>query len=255
VRTPGGNLCEGFGDVANLGWKLAAVLRGEAGEGLLRSYDEERRPHNRRIARYALERDRAGAEAYERVLAIGVPADDDTSPDAARRRTEIGEILRADHTVALGVVFDERYDGSSVIWYEEGQRESERPWDAHVYTDDARPGHRAPNGNLDPFGFTLYDRLGSHLALLVLGTDQAAVPDFERAAASRGLELEIIHLPEPLARERYGADYALVRPDHHVAWRGDGTALDAGAVLDRALGNAVPGRVDARSLVESAASS
>ena len=37
VRTPGGNLGEGFGDVVNLGWKLAAVLAGHAPEDLLDS--------------------------------------------------------------------------------------------------------------------------------------------------------------------------------------------------------------------------
>nr|WP_237702755.1 MULTISPECIES: FAD-dependent oxidoreductase [Protofrankia] len=46
VRTPGGNLGEGFGDVANLGWKLAAVLAGQAPDTLLDSYDQERRRHN-----------------------------------------------------------------------------------------------------------------------------------------------------------------------------------------------------------------
>src|SRR6202044_1579746 len=50
VRTPGGNLGEGFGDVANLGWKLAAVIDGRAPDALLDSYDAERRRHNWRIA-------------------------------------------------------------------------------------------------------------------------------------------------------------------------------------------------------------
>ncbi|GAA1835522.1 FAD-dependent oxidoreductase [Pseudonocardia ailaonensis] len=238
VRTPGGNLCEGIGDIANLGWKLAAVLRGEAGEALLRSYDEERRPHNERIAAHALDRDRRGADAYRRILGIGVPDDADTSEDAARRRTAVGDILGAEHAIPLGVVFDERYDSSSVVSYEDDQLESDEPWDAHAYTDEGRPGHRAPNGNLDPFGYTVYDRLGSHLALLVLTTDTAAVAAFEAAAADRGTEIEVIHLPDPGAHRRYGAAYALVRPDHHVAWRGDGTSVDAGRVLDVALGRA-----------------
>ncbi|WP_261556348.1 FAD-dependent monooxygenase [Frankia tisae] len=239
VRTPGGNLCEGFGDVVNLGWKLAAVLRGQAGPSLLDSYDEERRPHNWRIADYALAEDRRHTAAYERVRALGVPADADTSPDAARRRAEIGAILGAGRSLPLGVVFDERYDTSSVIRYEDGQAEAEAaaPWDAFAYDDDARPGHRAPNGNLDPFGFTLYDRIGSHIALLVLAADNpGTVAAFEAAADARGLELEVIHLPDPAARELYGAPYALVRPDHHVAWRGDGSDLDAGAVLDLVYG-------------------
>ncbi|HZR50550.1 MAG TPA: bifunctional 3-(3-hydroxy-phenyl)propionate/3-hydroxycinnamic acid hydroxylase [Streptosporangiaceae bacterium] len=35
----------GIRDAANLAWKLAAIVRGEAGHGLLASYDQERRPH------------------------------------------------------------------------------------------------------------------------------------------------------------------------------------------------------------------
>ena len=37
----------GIRDAANLGWKLAAVVKGEAGDGLLDSYDAERRKHAR----------------------------------------------------------------------------------------------------------------------------------------------------------------------------------------------------------------
>jgi 2-polyprenyl-6-methoxyphenol hydroxylase-like FAD-dependent oxidoreductase len=34
----------GIGDAVDLGWKLAAVQQGWGGEGLLASYDAERRP-------------------------------------------------------------------------------------------------------------------------------------------------------------------------------------------------------------------
>ncbi|WP_307825989.1 FAD-dependent monooxygenase, partial [Streptomyces sp. MBT33] len=36
-------------DAVNLGWKLALAVRGEAGEGLLDSYDLERRPAAQRV--------------------------------------------------------------------------------------------------------------------------------------------------------------------------------------------------------------
>lgn len=51
----GQGLVAGLRDAANLGWKLAWVLRGQAGPALLDSYDEERRPHARKmidLARY-----------------------------------------------------------------------------------------------------------------------------------------------------------------------------------------------------------
>ncbi len=41
-------------------------------------------------------------------------------------------------------------------------------------------------------------------------------------------------------RELYGADFALVRPDQHLAWRGDDGA-DARAVLERVTGRVTPG--------------
>ena len=43
----GQGMCAGLRDAANLAWKLAAVLRGEAGDALLDSYQPERAPHVR----------------------------------------------------------------------------------------------------------------------------------------------------------------------------------------------------------------
>lgn len=236
VRTPGGNLSEGFGDVANLGWKLAAVLRGFGGERLLASYDEERRVHNWRVADHALKRSIANDEALARIRAVGVPEDDDTSPEAAERRAEVGRILSRDFAFELGVVFDERYDTSSVVIYDAEQFETDPQWDPSVYVDDARPGHRAPNGAIEAGGVTLYGRLGSWPSLLVLTDDIAAVADFTAAAASRSVPLDIIHLTEPEVRTHYGADYVIVRPDHHVAWRGNGQNFDTRTVLDTIYG-------------------
>jgi 3-(3-hydroxy-phenyl)propionate hydroxylase len=45
----GQGLCAGLRDAANLTWKLAAVLRGEASEPLLDTYEPERKPHARAL--------------------------------------------------------------------------------------------------------------------------------------------------------------------------------------------------------------
>ncbi|MGW7752394.1 FAD-dependent monooxygenase [Streptomyces violaceusniger] len=48
IGGPGLNL--GLQDAVNLGWKLAAAVRGHAAEGLLDTYESERRPAARRVA-------------------------------------------------------------------------------------------------------------------------------------------------------------------------------------------------------------
>lgn len=154
VRTPGGNLGEGFGDVFNLGWKLAAVVGGTAGPALLDSYTEERRPHNVRVAAHALESSLAGHERWQEIRRLGVPDDADLSPLAQETCARIGQILSSEREYPLGVTFDERYDGSSAIWYGAGQIEAESAWSAQHYIPAGRPGHRAPNGNIDPYGDT-----------------------------------------------------------------------------------------------------
>jgi 2-polyprenyl-6-methoxyphenol hydroxylase-like FAD-dependent oxidoreductase len=231
VRTPGGNLGEGFGDVVNLGWKLAAVLQGRAPDALLDSYDAERRPHNWRVADHALKRSQQAAETLAEIRRIGVPDDADLRPAAVSKREQIAALL--DHGgEAPGVIFDERYDASPIVRYSPDQARTDRPWSADHYEHDPRPGHRAPDGRLDPWGYTLYDRIGNDFALIVPGDQDPAA--FVAAAASRDLPLTVIHLTGDGLRDIYGTGLTLVRPDQHVAWRGS-TVDDAGAVLDVAL--------------------
>jgi 2-polyprenyl-6-methoxyphenol hydroxylase-like FAD-dependent oxidoreductase len=233
VRTPGGNLGEGFGDVVNLGWKLAAVLHGHAPDRLLDSYDDERRPHNWRVAGHALERSERTAATLAEIRRIGVPDDADTGPGARDRRETIRALLDSGGD-APGVVFDERYDASPIIWYEPDR--ADVPWSAERYVADPSPGHRAPDGYLDPWGYTLYDRIGDDFALLVSSDDATVPAGFAAAAGARGLPLTVIHLPAAL-REVYRPGFVLVRPDQHVAWRGaELPPGGAAAVLDLVLG-------------------
>ena len=50
----GQGLCAGIRDAANLAWKLAAVVRGEADDALLESYEAERSPHTREYIELAV---------------------------------------------------------------------------------------------------------------------------------------------------------------------------------------------------------
>ncbi|MEM7140956.1 MAG: bifunctional 3-(3-hydroxy-phenyl)propionate/3-hydroxycinnamic acid hydroxylase [Actinomycetota bacterium] len=51
----GQGLDSGFRDVFNLAWKLGMVSRGVAGDALLDTYDEERRPHAATVVEYAVD--------------------------------------------------------------------------------------------------------------------------------------------------------------------------------------------------------
>jgi 2-polyprenyl-6-methoxyphenol hydroxylase-like FAD-dependent oxidoreductase len=237
VRTPGGNLGEGFGDVANLGWKLAAVVAGIAPESLLDSYDAERRPHNWRVADHALELSRRGEETLADLRRVGIPDDSDLSEAAERRRAEIRQQLASQRLNGSGVAFDERYDASPVIIYLEDQLEAETPWRADLYEDDPRPGHRAPDGAIDPSGTTLYDRIGNAFGLLVLGDFADAERALTAEATERSIPLRVIHLVDPDALSVYGPGVILIRPDQHIAWRGsDLPDGGAAAVFDVVLG-------------------
>jgi 3-(3-hydroxy-phenyl)propionate hydroxylase len=50
----GQGMCSGIRDAANLAWKIAAVVQGEAGEAILDSYQQEREPHVRAIISTAI---------------------------------------------------------------------------------------------------------------------------------------------------------------------------------------------------------
>jgi hypothetical protein len=82
-------------------------------------------------------------------------------------------------------------------------------------------------------GRSLYDLLGTGLSLLVVGESNAAA--FEAAAAARAVPLRVIHLPrDPTGL--LGATALLVRPDQHIAWRGEADTPNAGAAIDLVRG-------------------
>ena len=66
----GQGMSAGVRDVANLCWKLAAVVRGQAPDSLLDSYQVERKPHVTEVTRRAV---RNGRLITERRKVIGVP--------------------------------------------------------------------------------------------------------------------------------------------------------------------------------------
>jgi 2-polyprenyl-6-methoxyphenol hydroxylase-like FAD-dependent oxidoreductase len=215
-------------DAVNLGWKLAAVLKGQAAPQLLDSYEVERRPLAVRNTGYA--------KGFADSLGLFHPAaeiEDDT-PQGAAARSRAGEYLeahgRAEFSIP-GITFGGRYDGSPVIV---GDGSAPPPDAANSYVPTACPGGRAPHLWLAD-GRSLYDRFGFEWTLLVLADRPHDAAAFEQAARERGLPLSVLQPGDAGARDLYAADFALIRPDQIVAWRGNDSAA-AAAILDRVTG-------------------
>jgi len=212
-------------DAVNLGWKLAAVLKGEAAPRLLASYDAERRPLAVRNTSYA--------KAFADSLGIEPPREieEETAAGEAARR-QAGEYL-ARHGAAEfnipGITFGGRYDDSPAIVPDGSAPPPDRP---NVYVPTACPGGRPPHLWLAD-GRSLFDAFGFEWTLLRLGKADGA--GFERTARQLGLDLAVFDLRTEEARELYGAELALIRPDQMVAWRGDGDSA-AESVLARLTG-------------------
>ena len=210
----GFNTC--VGDAVNLGWKLAAVLRGWAPEELLDSYEAERRP--------VAERTIAAAGAQEAFLAPSFSAGDLDDDGAVGRdlRAAVARALTVKDPEfhSLGLVLGYDYPDSPLVVPSGGPRPEPA---VGVYTPSAHPGGRLPHAWL-PDGSSVYDLLGAEFTVLQL-SPHADVRRLVEAAVARGVPLQVVDLGwAPALRDLYGADLVLVRPDQHVAWRGDQVA-------------------------------
>jgi hypothetical protein len=214
-------------DAVNLGWKLAAVCQGWAPEQLLDTYAAERRPIAHRNTSFA----RRMAQS------IGlVPIDaqvESSGSDGEEKRRQLGAalLLHAQTEFNIpGLQLGLRYE-SDIISNEATPPPPDEP---NVYVPSGYPGARAPHLSIPGGDKSLLDLFGQDFTLLVL-TPNAALQDWKQAARELGLPLEILNFHDSSARSLYGADLVLIRPDHHIAWRG---AFDTSAqiVLAMAIG-------------------
>ena len=104
-----------------------------------------------------------------------------------------------------------------------------------MYEQTARPGSRAPHCWLADGRSTL-DLFGAGFVLLRFADAETA--GIETAAADAGMPLETVDIRDADIAAAYDAALVLVRPDGHVAWRGDAPPGDAAAVIERVRGAA-----------------
>ncbi|AMO22338.1 FAD-dependent oxidoreductase [Ramlibacter solisilvae] len=215
-------------DAVNLAWKLAAVLHGQAGPGLLGSYEAERKPLAERNTAYA----RRFADSVGLFRATPELEEDSERGALGRQRASehLNEHARLEFNIP-GVTFGGRYDASPVIVKDGSAAPSDQP---NEYVPTASPGGRPPHAWLDD-GRSLYDLFGRDWTLLVLGKGAPTTAPFESAARHLGLALQRVNLESETLEALYEAPLVLIRPDQIVAWRGS-AADDALAVLGQVTG-------------------
>jgi 2-polyprenyl-6-methoxyphenol hydroxylase-like FAD-dependent oxidoreductase len=223
--TGGHGMNTGIADVSNLGWILPALLEGWGRDGLLDAYDLERRPVAIRNSASSTANYRGWVDnsGYADVLEPG--------PIGDTCRARIGERLAGSlhhEWNSLGIDLGYRYDQSPVI-VPDGSPAT--PDDPSEYVPTARPGHRAPHVWLDD-GRSMLDLFGHGFTLLRFGGPDLNVDEFATAADAVHFPVRTIDISEQTAATLYERRLVLVRPDGHVAWRGDEPPSNPAELID-----------------------
>jgi 2-polyprenyl-6-methoxyphenol hydroxylase-like FAD-dependent oxidoreductase len=219
----GYGLNNGLDDVANLGWKLAARLKGWGGDALLESYTEERRPIFKETGEDFIE---AGIKRDAEFLAR-------YNPDKDRTEFERGWKEQQGAAGPRVMTYEPHYEGSPIVFGPAGAKSSA----SGSHTFKARTGHHLPPQLLSP-GRNVFEELGPYFTLLAFDGDDQGVAAFAEAAKTLGVPLKIVRDIYADGRLAYEAKLILVRPDRYIAWIGDAAPADTGAVIAKVVGRA-----------------
>ena len=211
----------GLEDARNLAWKLAAVCSGWGGENLLGSYTEERHPvfastRDDFIMKSILE-DRAFVEAYD--------------PTQDAEAFELAWNQRATGDDSMVTQYLPNYAGSPIVCGAIGAQSGA----TGNHSFEATIGHHLAPVQLSS-GEGFWDKLGSFFTLINLAGNSEWAVNFDSAANSRGIPLNVLNLGDQRLREAYDVEAILVRPDDFIAWSGSCEGSEAVQILDRAVG-------------------
>src|ERR1700674_313906 len=170
-------LNNGLDDVVNLGWKIAAKLKGWGSDALLQTYTEERHP--------------VFTETAEDFIAAGIQRDKEFlgryNPERDRAEFERAWKEHANAAAPRVLTYEPHYEGSPIVLRPPGGVSS-----AHgSHTFKARAGHHLPPQVLSS-GRNVFEELGPDFTLLAFDADDGVIAAFEQAAGAVKVPLRIV---------------------------------------------------------------
>lgn len=247
-------------DSYNLAWKLAMVLRGQAGAELLETYSTERAPVAKQIV---LRANKSGREFTQLFDAMGITATDSEAEmrakiDERKANTPEGEAKRAAIRKAMeiknyefnahGVELGQFYTSTAVVG--DGSPRPEPKRDPELYYQPSTvPGARLPHawvGNrthkysthdLARYGcFTLFTGInGQRWAESATKVGAALGIEIDAVVIGPGQEITDLYFDWTGLREVEEDGVLLVRPDKHIGWRSRHLVDDPDQALSDAL--------------------
>ncbi|KAF4538062.1 Monooxygenase FAD-binding protein [Lasiodiplodia theobromae] len=253
----GSNTC--IQDAFNLAWKVAYVLQGRAGAGLLDSYSAERQPVGKGVVTRANDGFREHFNVWdalglvlptpqERAAAIAELEASTPAGNERRRRFQAAVAATGREFHALGIEMNQSYSSSPAVITDEGVTGDDGLQDPAVdtelfYVPSTYPGRRLPHvwlsravpdglvSTVDLAGrgrFTLFTGVGGgDTWRRAAESAEAALPGDVRirvVTVGYGCEFEDPYFEWARVRGVGEDGCVLVRPDRFVAWRADGVS-------------------------------
>ena len=248
-------------DSFNLAWKLAMVVKGQAGPALLDTYSDERAP----VAKQIVTRANQSIEEFGPIFgALGLlesidpvkmqqnmDARCDDTEEAERQRDAIRKAIafKVYEFDAHGVEMNQRYRSDAVVT--DGQPEPAFARDAELhYQPTTWPGARIPHVWVfaaDGSKVSTLDLTGKGRFAILTGIGgQGWVEAAEVVGKELGIDIACHTIGPRQQWQDFTGDWSrasevrdsgavLVRPDHHVAWRAEARVADPAAELRRVL--------------------
>jgi 2-polyprenyl-6-methoxyphenol hydroxylase-like FAD-dependent oxidoreductase len=228
--TGGFGMNTGIQDAVDIGWKLDGVIKGWAHPAILDSYEIDRLPLGRRNVDEA-------TLTFGKFLALPKCADlEEPSAEGEAQRKTIRQLLVSEQFNREfeneGIVLGYRYEGSPICVPDGTPPTEDHPM---RYLPSARPGARAPHVWLSG-GRSVLDEFGHGFVLLCLGAKPIDAGPLLRACSKVGMPIRLVEERSEAAWAMYERSLVLVRPDGHVAWRGNDLPPDPDRLVDRVRG-------------------